>query len=190
MDVNYANQPFWTKACSNNSGIHHIAEYLLQLAESSIKKCEDNFRCNVCSIVRYNGVNIIIMWKLLEESTEHNIISYGCAANLLNLLAQDLEIDNIKEYVCFIVKYFRNNHYAGAKYSQEGGPRLIMPQTTRCNTVSDCFKIYSLVGEFETMSPSSEFEECFEHCWEEISADGKDSIKTTEVKDSLDLMGF
>ncbi|XP_040566376.1 fimbrin isoform X2 [Lepeophtheirus salmonis] len=44
--------------------------------------------------------------------------------------------------------------------------------------------------EFETMSPSSEFEECFEHCWEEISADGKDSIKTTEVKDSLDLMGF
>eukprot|EP00096_Caligus_rogercresseyi_P001931 TRINITY_DN1343_c0_g1_i1.p1 TRINITY_DN1343_c0_g1~~TRINITY_DN1343_c0_g1_i1.p1 ORF type:complete len:625 (+),score=143.30 TRINITY_DN1343_c0_g1_i1:96-1970(+) len=44
--------------------------------------------------------------------------------------------------------------------------------------------------EIDTMSPSSEFEECFELCWEEISADGKDSIQTNEVKDSLNLMGF
>ncbi len=119
----------------------HTAEYLLQFAQSSIKKCEKNFGCCVGSIMTDNAANITKMHKLLEESAEQNII-YGCAAHLLNLLAHDLEIDDVKEHVCFVAKYFRNNHYAGGKYCQDGGQHLVMPQETKWNTMSDCLKIY------------------------------------------------
>ncbi len=43
-----------------------------------------------------NAANVTKMRKLLEESAEQNIISYDCAAHLLNLLAHDLEIDDVK----------------------------------------------------------------------------------------------
>ncbi len=58
-------------------------------------------------------------------------MTYGCAGHILNLLAHDLEIGNIKEHVVYIVKYFRNNYYASARYHQDGGKRLVMPQDTR-----------------------------------------------------------
>ncbi|CAB4063232.1 unnamed protein product [Lepeophtheirus salmonis] len=79
----------------NISGNHHTPEYLLELAQSSIKKCGDNFGCSTGGIVTDIAANVNKMRKLLEESTQHNIISYGCAADLLNLLAHDLEIDNL-----------------------------------------------------------------------------------------------
>lgn len=91
-----------------------------------------------------NAANVAKMRKLLEESSEpeHTVLTYGCAAHLLNLLAHDLEIDNVKQHVVHVVKYFRNNHYAAARYRQEGGQCLVMPQDTRWNTMSDCLKAY------------------------------------------------
>ncbi|CAB4059004.1 unnamed protein product [Lepeophtheirus salmonis] len=56
-------------------------------------KCEDNlvvvWRDRQCS-------KVTSMQKLQEESTEHDIISFSCTAQLLNLLAHDTEIDNKK----------------------------------------------------------------------------------------------
>ena len=54
----------------------------------------------------------------------------------------DLEIDNVKQHVVHVVKYFGNKHYAAARYQQEGGQCLVMPQETRWNTMSDCLKVY------------------------------------------------
>ena len=84
------------------------------------------------------------MRKLLEESSEpkHTILTYGCDAQLLDLQAHDLEIDNVKQHMVHVVKYFRNNHYAASKYWQEGGQCLVMPQDTRWNTMSDGLKVY------------------------------------------------
>ncbi|CAB4060705.1 TLX3 [Lepeophtheirus salmonis] len=112
---------------THTSGNPHTAEYLLQLELSYIKKCEDNF---VCNIVTDNAANVNKMRKLLKESTKYSIISYGCAAHLLNLLSHNLEIDNVKENVGFVVRYFWDNHHAGAKYRREGGQHLIIPQDT------------------------------------------------------------
>lgn len=53
-----------------------------------------------------------------------------------------MEIGNIKEHIAYVVKYFRNNHYALARYRQEGGQRLVMPQDVRWNTMCNCLKIY------------------------------------------------
>lgn len=128
----------------DTSGKPHTAEYLLQLVQNSIKKAEQDFGCRIGSVVTDNAANVAKMRKLLEESSEpeHTVLTYGCAAHLLNLLAHDLEIDNVKQHVVQVVKYFRNNHYAAARYRQEGGQCLVMPQDTRWNTMSDCLKVY------------------------------------------------
>ena len=102
----------------DTSGKSHTAEYLLQLVKNSMKKAEQDFNCRIGSIVTDNAANVTKMRKLLEESCEpeHTILTYGCSAHLLNLLAHDLEIDNVKQHVVYVVKYFRNNHYAAARY--------------------------------------------------------------------------
>ena len=89
-----------------------------------------------------NAANVTKMRKQLEQANELKLLTYGCTAHILNLLAHDLEIGNIKEHVVYVVKYFRNNHYASARYRQEGGQCLVMPQDTRWNTMCNCLKIY------------------------------------------------
>ena len=83
------------------------------------------------------AANVAKMRSKLGE-TNKDLITYGCSAHLLNLLAHDLEIPNVKAQVVHIVKYFCNNHFTNAKYKNEGGNALIMPQDVRWNTMSDC----------------------------------------------------
>jgi len=55
-------------------------------------------------------MNVTKMRKQLAESTELDVICYGCEAHILNLLAKDLEIANIKNNILRIMEYFRNTH--------------------------------------------------------------------------------
>ncbi len=96
--------------------------------------------CNVGSVVTDNAANVNKMRKLLEQENELKLVTYGYTSHILNLLAHDLEIGNW--HVVYIVKYFRNNHYASARYRQEGEQRLVMPQDTRWNTMCTCLKVY------------------------------------------------
>ncbi len=126
----------------DTSGQPHTAEYLEDLAKSSIQKCKD-LGCLVGSVVTdINAANVNKMRKNLEQANELNLLTYGCTAHILNLLAHEMEIGNIKDHIVYIVKYFRNNHYALARYRQEGGQRLVMPQDTRWNTMCNCLKMY------------------------------------------------
>ena len=68
------------------------------------------------------------MRQILETRDNVDITMYGCSACMLNLLAQDLAIPNIKEQVVQVVKYFRNNNFTAATYKAKGGLRLIMLQ--------------------------------------------------------------
>ena len=61
------------------------------------------------------------MCQKLENRDDVDVIMYGCSAHMLNLLAQDLAIPNIKEQVVQVVKYFRNKHFATAKYKSKEG---------------------------------------------------------------------
>jgi len=78
----------------------------------------------------------------VEQRDDVNVRTYGCSAHLLNLLAHDLEISNVKEHVVYVMKYFRNHHFALAEYRKEGGQCLVLPQETRWNIMCDCLKAY------------------------------------------------
>jgi hypothetical protein len=104
----------------DTSGHPHTSEYLKEFAMSSVKKVESEFGCQVGSIVTDNAANVAKMRRNLESRSDIDVVSYGCSAHLLNLLAQDLEIDNVKEHIVHVVKYFRNNHFALAEYRASG----------------------------------------------------------------------
>ena len=126
----------------DTSGNAHTADYLVQVAVDSIKTCQNQFGCSVRSFVTDNAANVAKMRENLEQREDVDLITYGCSAHLMNLLARDLEIPNIKEQVVQVVKYFRNNHFAAAAYKANGGLRLIMPQEVRWNTMADCLESY------------------------------------------------
>ena len=64
-----------------------------------------------------------------ELQKKQNIITYGCLAHFLNLLASGISIPNVKEHMQ-ITKYFRNNHIASAKLKEKLS-KLILPQNMR-----------------------------------------------------------
>ncbi|KAL7639608.1 UNVERIFIED_CONTAM: hypothetical protein RMT77_010109 [Armadillidium vulgare] len=125
----------------DTSGHPHTSEYLFDVAKESIKIAEDKFLCTVGSLVTDNAANVKKMRSKLMEHRKA-IITYGCSAHLMNLLAKDLEISNIKEHIVNIIKYFRNNHCASAAYKAAGGRALVMPQDVRWNTLCDCLESY------------------------------------------------
>ncbi|EZA58857.1 hypothetical protein X777_01032 [Ooceraea biroi] len=79
---------------------------------------------------------------MCEELGMPDIITYGCSAHVLNLLARDIEIPGIKGDIKKIMKYFRNTHFAAAKYKEAGGKALVIPQDVRWNTLADCLESY------------------------------------------------
>lgn len=126
----------------DTSGHPHTSDYLKGIATRSIETAEHKYKCKVGSFVTDNAANVAKMRSELLKDDEYNLISYGCSAHILNLLAKDLEIGNIKEHIVKIVKYFRNNHTTSAAYKAAGGSTLIVPQDVRWNTLSDCLEGY------------------------------------------------
>ncbi|KAL4083282.1 hypothetical protein QTP88_028611 [Uroleucon formosanum] len=127
----------------------HNSEYLLNLAVEAISNCQ-KYNCTVQSFVTDNAANMAKMREELAQIDEIgavnnnvcDIITYGCSAHILNLLAHDLEVDSIKSNIKQVIKYFRNSHKIGAKYKQAGGKTLILPSDVRWNTFSDCLQSY------------------------------------------------
>lgn len=131
----------------DSSGHGHTAEYLLQVLKNSIRKCYEEYKCNVTSVVTDNASNMTKMRSdLFKELDQKDILTYGCSAHILNLLAHDLEggleTPDLKENIKTICKYFRNNHFAHAKYKEAGGSALNLPQDVRWNTLADCLESY------------------------------------------------
>lgn len=69
------------------------------------------------------------------------IITYGCSAHILNLLAHDLDIPAVTAHVIRVTKYFRNNHFTKSKFNElKEGRTLVMPQEVRWNKMCKCLE--------------------------------------------------
>lgn len=124
----------------DTSGHPHTADYLTSITQDIISSCKTKHNCTVSSFVTDNAANMSSMRENIKNDSV--VITYGCTAHILNLLSKDFEVKNITEHVVHIVKYFRNNHLASAKYKQAGGKALVLPQEVRWNTLADCIEIY------------------------------------------------
>lgn len=60
-----------------------------------------------------------------EELASHqDILTYGCSSHILNLLAKNLNAEDITEKVKPIMRYFKYTHFASAKYKEAGGKAM------------------------------------------------------------------
>ena len=125
----------------DTSGHPHTSDYLTEVAKESITKIENTFNCKIGSLVTDNASNVSKMRSELNIIYP-TIFTYGCSAHIFNLLSQDLQIPDIKQHVVQITKYFRNNHFAAAKYKEAKGTKLILPQEVRWNSLADCLEVY------------------------------------------------
>lgn len=126
----------------DTTGNPHTSEYLTKIVCDLISSCFLKYNCTVTSFVTDNAANMALMRKTVEEKSKAKVITYGCSAHFLNLLCKDLQVKNIKEHVVQIVKYFRNTHFAKAKFSQAGGRTLVLPSDVRWNSLADCLEMY------------------------------------------------
>ena len=112
---------------------------------SAVISTEQRYGCKVGTLVTDNAANMVKMRRQVasdSHTNETNIISYGCSAHYLNLLAKDVEIPSVKEHIIQIVKYFRNSHLPAAWYKSTGGRKLVLPQEVRWNTLADSLQCY------------------------------------------------
>ena len=92
----------------DSSGSPHTSEYLEELAILLTKKIELEFGCHKRSIVADIAANVSKTSHNIEFRSDVDVVTYGCSAYLMNLVAHDLKIDNVKDHILQIVKYFRN----------------------------------------------------------------------------------
>ena len=127
----------------DTSGKPHTSDYLKELAVNTISATESKYGCKVKSFVSDNAANMTAMRQnLTHDEQNSDIITYGCGAHMLNLLAKDLEIHSVQKYIVKIVKYFRNVHLPAAWYKEAGGKKLPLPLEVRWNSVADTLSGY------------------------------------------------
>lgn len=125
----------------DTSGHAHNSEYLQEVAASTIKQTQEKFSCRVASFVTDNAAYMVKMRRQLMNS-DLDILTYGCSAHYLNLLAKDVQLPGVKEHVVQVSKYFRNTHLTAAWYKAAGGKKLTLPIDVRWNSVADCLQSY------------------------------------------------
>lgn len=81
--------------CVDPAESRHTVDYLVIIVEFNAEKVKEKFGCTVRSFVTDTAANMADIKKDLGKGEE--IITYGCSANLLNLLSQDMQIRNIKK---------------------------------------------------------------------------------------------
>ena len=79
----------------------------------------------------------VMRQNLAHDEQNSDIITYGCGAHMLSLLAKDLEIHSVQKHIVKIVKCFRNVHRPTAWYKEAGGKELPLPLEVRWNSVAD-----------------------------------------------------
>lgn len=132
----------------DTSGKRHDAQYLTNLSRNIISKAESKYKCKIGSFVTDNAFNMAKMRKNIKDSNNEQefIVTYGCSAHILNLLAQDLgknyDNEQNQKHVIYVLKYFRNHHLPKAWYNEAGGKALSLPIEVRWNTISDSLESY------------------------------------------------
>ena len=110
--------------------------------ESSIRKAKHDYNCRTGSVVTDNASNMAKMRRELETEDDEVVLTYGCSAHLLNLLAQDLTDHDTKRMITEVVKFLRNHQVPAFKYKNLGGTKLPIPIEIRWNSLVDTYEAF------------------------------------------------
>lgn len=130
----------------DTSGTSHTITNLLIIGSRIKTDTELKYECEVLSLVTDNAYNVRGMANALSETASSPLLTYGCTAHALNLLAHDVcklvNFQNVQQHVVQILKYIRNHQLPKALYETAGGSALSIPIDVRWNSVSDSLQSY------------------------------------------------
>jgi len=103
----------------------YTAEYLLNWTVTSIKSCQEHAEIEALwPIIQQTYIKYESNWQGMKNLPD--IIIYGCSVHIFykSFCAWHW---NSRNHIWKIMKYFRNTHFAAAKYKQASGKALVMP---------------------------------------------------------------
>jgi len=135
-------QPVFVKAVETTS--RHTGEYIAKILSTEIESVGAS---KVQAVVTDNASNMKLAWKLLKDKYPH-LVTFGCLAHGLNLLAKDINnIESIKNVIGIcktIINFFSNHHVANQtlkKIQKEKDGKesvLSLPIETRWGSTARC----------------------------------------------------
>jgi hypothetical protein len=124
--------------CESNK---KTAEYCAELAEKAIEHCKKNMGVEVFAICTDNENKMAKLRQIIDEKYK-GIVSYGCSAHYINLLADEITNKDILKHVAEVQKYFRNTHQPHGLLKEKGGLVPQLPNATRWNSQIACIDTY------------------------------------------------
>ena len=121
----------------------HTTEYLVDVLDSEVKRCEIEWKVKVQSAVTDNAANMKAMRTAYKEKTEGEsmVHVYGCQAHVANLVAKDYlstkEMKAVLSKVTSVLKWFRTTHIGSSALREAGIPRPPTACETRWNTATE-----------------------------------------------------
>lgn len=136
------------------------AEYCAKIANEAIDYCKKDLGVEVFAICSDNENKMVKARELLEK--EHKLITYGCSAHYLNLLANEVTNKTIMKHIIALHKFFCNHHKPHGWLKEKNGLMPQLPNETRWNSQAACLntfiKNYALYLEIQAQY-SNEFPE-------------------------------
>ena len=118
------------------------AQYIVQIADEEINRCEKEYGCNVVGFISDNEAKMVAMRRMLEERRP-GFVTLGCAAHYINLALQEISPKPLIAQIVEVQKYFRNHHLPAAWLAEKptsAKPQL--PNDTRWLSHEECVKTY------------------------------------------------
>ena len=126
----------------DTSGKPHTTEYLVDVLDSEVKRCEIEWKVKVQGVVMDNAANMKVMRTAYKEKTEGEsmVHVYGCQAHVANLVSMDYlstkEMKAVLNKVTSALKWFRTTHIGSSALREGGIPRPPTACKTRWNTAT------------------------------------------------------
>lgn len=112
------------------------AEYCANITSEEITYCT-NLGINVFAVCTDNENKMLKTRELLEQKHEH-LITYGCSAHYLNLLAEDISKKDILKHIAEVHKFFRNHHVPHGWLKEKNATMPQLSCETRWNSQANC----------------------------------------------------
>lgn len=117
------------------------SEFCAEIAEKAINDFKQKYDKNIFAVCCDNENKMVKFRNIIAEKHPH-ILTLGCSAHYLNLLAKEITPKTIMKHVIQIQKYFRNHNRPHGWLMEKKGHKPQLPNETRWNSEQACLSSF------------------------------------------------
>lgn len=117
------------------------AEFCAEIAEKVISEFKQKYDKDIFAVCCDNENKMKKFRDIITEKHPH-ILTIGCSAHYMNLVAKEITPKSVMKYVIDIQKYFRNHNRPHGWLVEKGGHKPQLPNETRWNSEEACLSSF------------------------------------------------